>query len=190
MRIRMAPHWRVNEDFDPAVAHLRAVAAATLANQGETSSSQSNSTVPNNQPSVKRIRAPEASAVTRAGEVLDARAKNWAGWSQSMQLLFNLFEVNNYVLGRVTLPDHTSDPEGASNWQYNDTFAQNLITTNISPREKVYTNGCPTSHRMWLNLQSMHKSTSHLHQQNVTLLAVTCAFLTCQCLAISLVSQL
>src|SRR5260221_14511381 len=29
---------------------------------------------------------------------------------------------------------------------------------------------------------------SLLHQQNVTLLAVTCAFLTCQCLAISLVS--
>ena len=108
------------------------------------------------------IHAAEGAAITKAGELLDNKAKNWSSWSQSMALLFKLFGVREYVMGKVTCPDPKDDPESAENWAYNDTFAQLLITSNISPMEKVHTNGCPTSNRMWLSLQSMHKSKSHL----------------------------
>ena len=108
------------------------------------------------------IHAAEGAAVTKSGEILDNQHKNWSAWSQSMALLFKLFKVQEYVLGKITCPDSNDDPVGAENWGYNDTFAQLLITSNIAPTERVHTNGCPTSNRMWLSLQSMHESTSHL----------------------------
>jgi len=108
------------------------------------------------------IHAAEGATVTKAGEFLDNKAKNWSSWSQSMALLFKLFGVQEYVMGKVTCPDPKDDPESAENWAYNDTFTQLLITSNISPTEKVHTNGCPTSNYMWLSLQSRHESKSHL----------------------------
>src|SRR5260221_265821 len=167
----------MSDAVDPAVAHLHAVTDELLAQRedGPSSSSVTQPSVPNIQASVTRIRTPEASAVMKVREVLDTRIKNWSSWSQSMELLFNLFEVHDYVLRRVTLPEQTRDPVGASNWQYNNTFAMILITTNISPCEKVYTNGCPTSHRMWRSLQSMHKSTSYLIATDNFRSLMTCA---------------
>jgi len=108
------------------------------------------------------IHAAEGAAVTKAGELLDSKAKNWSGWLQSMALLFKLFGIQEYVQGKITCPDPKDDPESAENWTYNDTFTQLLITSNISVKERVHTNGCTSAHRMWLSLQSMHESKSHL----------------------------
>jgi len=113
-------------------------------------------------PTTARIHTAEGAAVTKSGKILDSQSKNWSAWSQSMALLFKLFKVQGYVLGKVPCPDTQNDPVGAENWGYNDTFAQLLITSNIAPSERVHTNGCPMSNRMWLSLQSMHESTSHL----------------------------
>jgi hypothetical protein len=52
-------------------------------------------------PVIARIHAAESAAVTKAGELLDSKANNWSGWSQSMALLFKLFGVQDYVLGKV-----------------------------------------------------------------------------------------
>src|SRR5260221_9271187 len=94
----------MSDAVDPAVAHLHAVTDELLAQRedGPSSSSVTQPSVPNIQASVTRIRAPEASAVMKVGEVLDTRIKNWSSWSQSMELLFNLFEVHDYILGRIS----------------------------------------------------------------------------------------
>jgi len=117
-----------------------------------------------NQPpsAIARIHAAKGAAVTKAGETLDCHAKNWSSWSQSMALLFKLFKVQEYVLGKIVCPDPKDDAQSAENWMYNDTLAQLLITSNISPVERVHTNSCPTANCMWLSLQSMHESKSHL----------------------------
>ena len=111
---------------------------------------------------IARIHAAEGAAVTKAGEVLDSKAKNWTSWAQAIALLFKLFGVQEYVSGEVPYLDLKDDQESAANWVYNDMFAQLLITSNISVRERVHTNGCVSSHRIWLSLQSMHESKSHL----------------------------
>ena len=111
---------------------------------------------------IARIHASEGAAVTKAGDLLDSKAKNWSGWAQSMALLFKLFGIQEYVSGEVTYPDPKDDPDSAANWIYNNTFAQLLITSNISVKEHVHTNGCMSTHCMWLSLQSMHESKSHL----------------------------
>jgi len=113
-------------------------------------------------PTIAHIHAVEGAAITKAGDLLDSKTKNWSGWAQSMVLLFKLFGIQEYVLGEVTYPDPKDDPESAANWTYNDTFAQLLITSNISVKERVHTNGCTSAHCMWLSLQSMHESKSHL----------------------------
>ena len=113
-------------------------------------------------PTIARIHATEGAAITKAGDLLDSKTKNWSGWAQSMALLFKLFGIQEYVSGEVTYPDPKDDPESATNWTYNDTFAQLLITSNISVKERVHTNGCTSAHHMWLSLQSMHESKSHL----------------------------
>ena len=111
---------------------------------------------------IAHIHAAEGAAVTKAGELLDSKAKNWSGWLQSMALLFKLFSIQEYVQGKITCLDPKDDPKSAENWTYNDTFAQLLITSNIHVKERVHTSGCMSAHRMWLSLQSMHESKSHL----------------------------
>ena len=113
-------------------------------------------------PTITYIHTAKGTAITKSGKILDNQHKNWSAWLQSMALLFKLFKVQDYVLGKVTCLDPQDDPVGAENWGYNDTFAQLLITSNIAPLERVHTNRCPMSNRMWLSLQSMHESTSHL----------------------------
>ena len=113
-------------------------------------------------PTIACIHAAKGAAITKSGEILDNQHKNWSAWLQSMVLLFKLFKVQEYVLGKVSCPDPQDNPVGTENWGYNNTFAQLLIMSNIAPLERVHTNGCPMSNRMWLSLQSMHESTSHL----------------------------
>ena len=111
---------------------------------------------------IARIHTAEGTAITKAGETLDHHAKNWSSWLQSMALLFKLFKVQEYVLGKIDCPDPKDNAKSAENWTYNNTFAQLLITSNISPAERVHTNRCLTANCMWLSLQLMHKSKSHL----------------------------
>lgn len=110
-------------------------------------------------PTVTRIN--DCVAFTEVGELLDSKAENWFGWSQSMYNLFDLYDVREYVQGEVPCPDPVRDPVGAENWHYNDTCAQILITGNIAATEKVYINGCPSAHRMWHNLQTIYEPPGH-----------------------------
>ena len=111
---------------------------------------------------IARIHAAEGAAITKAGKLLDSKAKNWSGWSQLMVLLFTLFGVQEYVQGKIICLDLKDNPESAENWTYNNTFAQLLIMSNIYIKERVHTSGCTSAHHMWLSLQSIHESKSHL----------------------------
>jgi len=101
---------------------------------------------------ITHIHAAEGTAIMKAGDPLDSKAKNWSGWVQSMVLLFKLFGIQEYVLGEVTYLDPKDDPMSAANWTYNDIFTQLLIMSNISVKERVHTNRCTSRHCMWLSL--------------------------------------
>ena len=98
----------------------------------------------------------------KAAELLDAQSKNWQSWSQSMEILFHIIKVGDYVHGRIPRPDPQKDLIGTENWEYNDSYAKMLITNNITSAEKIHTNGAPTANRMWTNLQTMHELTNCL----------------------------
>jgi hypothetical protein len=138
-------------------------AVTTCNNTGEETSASLLSTMSSNHvPSIACISATESLATMRASKILDQKQKNWTSWSQSIDVLFNLLEVKNYVDGKVLLLDKKTDPVGAHNWYHNNNYTCMLIISNISLKEKINLGNAQTSHQMWLNLQSMHKSTSYL----------------------------
>jgi len=83
-----------------------------------------------------------------------------------MYMLFGCANAKHYVEGCILSPDPGFDPEGADNWEFNDSYIQMLINKNIALKEKVHTCGCATAHKMWTNLKMIHKSTCYLVHTN------------------------
>jgi len=46
--------------------------------------------------------------------------------------MFKLCKVTGYIFGDITQPDCVHNPEGANNWDFNDSYAAMLIYENIS----------------------------------------------------------
>lgn len=145
---------------DAVGTHPQAAAESNIIDHHEISAAQQQDWhAPMAVPTIARI--DDFAAFTEVGKLLDSKAENWFGWSQSMYNLFDLYDVREYVQGEVPCPDPVHDPVGAENWHYNDTYAQILITNNIAATEKVYINGCPSAHKMWHNLQSIYEPPGH-----------------------------
>ncbi len=53
------------------------------------------------------------------------------------------------------------DPEGANNWDFNDSYAAMLIYKNISVAQKVHTGQDNLAYEVWKNLEAMHKVMGH-----------------------------
>jgi len=102
------------------------------------------------------------SGITKIEETLEGKKNNWTTWSKSMMMLFDLNDIVDFIISRVLCPDKARDPVGAKNWRYNNTFAKLCIDNNTAPSEKVHTQGCATSHKMWENLKSMYESTDYM----------------------------
>jgi len=56
-------------------------------------------------PAVEPIEARESGALLKAMELLNAQAKNWQSWSQSMEILFHIIKVGDYMHGHIPCPD-------------------------------------------------------------------------------------
>jgi len=102
------------------------------------------------------------SGITKIKETLDNKKNNWLTWSESMMTLFDINDVVEFVVSAVPFPDSVYDPIGAKNWCFNNSFAKICIDNNTAPTEKVYTQSCPTAHKMWTNLRSIYKSEDYM----------------------------
>jgi hypothetical protein len=70
-------------------------------------------------PSIQRVRANENQAITRTDDRLEDT--NWNVWRHQLTLMLQICGVQGYALGTVQRPDPSQDPEGATNWDFNDT---------------------------------------------------------------------
>ena len=111
---------------------------------------------------ILRLKVAELAAVSRIDKTLDKKQKNWTGWAESMYLLFGCANAKGYVEGHIQCPDLDINPDGAGNWEFNDFYTRMLINKNIAASERVHTCGCPTAHKMWTNLRTIHESTCYL----------------------------
>jgi len=111
---------------------------------------------------VKRVRGDENPALIKVNEPLDDT--NWCSWRPHITLVLKLCGVHAYVKGEIARPDPVEDPAGADNWTFNDTYAQVLISINLSPSEMVYVGRCTTAHDMWAKLEEVHKPDASMSQ--------------------------
>jgi len=122
-------------------------------------------------PTIKRLKVTDLAAISKIDETLDKKLKNWASWAESMYIRFGCANAKGYVEGCVACPDLGFNPKGAENWEFNNSYTCMLINKNITPKEKVHTQGCATTHKMWNNLKTIHKSTCYLvHTDHICIL--------------------
>jgi hypothetical protein len=112
---------------------------------------------------IKRVRAGDGNpTLIKIDDPLDDT--NWFSWRPYITLVLKLCGVHAYVKGEITRPDPVEDPAGADNWTFNDTYAQVLISINLSPSEMVYVGRCTTAHDMWAKLEEVHKFDASMSQ--------------------------
>src|SRR5258707_5356118 len=76
-------------------------------------------------PAITWIRVQDHTGEIQQHDLLDN--ENWSSWHDDMMLTFNLCEIQDYVLGQIRCPNRDTDPVGANNWCYNDTYTQWII---------------------------------------------------------------
>src|ERR1700678_97351 len=69
--------------------------------------------------------------------------------------------VQGYLEGKILRPDPAQDPNGATNWDFNDTYAKVLIVNNVTTTQMMYIKQTQTSHKNWCNLEAIHDAKSH-----------------------------
>ena len=110
-------------------------------------------------PSIQRVRASENQAITRTDDRLDDT--NWTVWRHRLTLMLQICGVQGYALGTVQRPDPSQDPEGANNWDFNDTYARVLIANNVTTTQMVHISQSRTANDSWSNLEAVHDAKSH-----------------------------
>ena len=69
--------------------------------------------------------------------------------------------VQNYITGGTPRPDVALDPEGAANWDFNDTYTRVLIANNVNTTQMVHIGQCHTASECWSSLEAVHDAKSH-----------------------------
>jgi hypothetical protein len=100
-------------------------------------------------PAVQKVRANENQAITRTQDPLDET--NWTVWRHRLTLMLQMCGVQGIVDGTVQRPDPAQDPEGAANWDFNDTYAKVLISNNVNTTQMVHISQSRTAYESWSN---------------------------------------
>ena len=110
-------------------------------------------------PAIQRVRANENQAITHTDDHLDET--NWTIWQHRLTLMLQICGVQGYIAGTVQRLDPAEDPEGASNWDFNDTYAKVLIANNVTTTQMVHISQSHMAHDNWTNLEVVHDAKSH-----------------------------
>ena len=96
------------------------------------------------EPSISRVTAREATAITKLPEPLNEH--NWMAWRERMKRVLRLCGVEEYARGTIDIPN---DTVSAANWRWNDNYAQVMIINNILTTEMVHISQCTNAKTMW-----------------------------------------
>ena len=105
---------------------------------------------------ITKVCAHEAASITRFSELLDE--KNWSIWHECICQVFKVCSVLLYVDGTIQCPDKTTHPEDFEAWEFNDSYAQCLISNNIIASQMMNVSHLNTAHEMWTSLKAVHES--------------------------------
>ncbi|KAF8799709.1 hypothetical protein BYT27DRAFT_7064199, partial [Phlegmacium glaucopus] len=100
--------------------------------------------------------AREAASITRLIDSLDEN--NWSVWRERIYRVFKVCGVLPYVEGTIHCPDKSKYLDDYENWQFNDSYAQCLISNNITANQMINVTRLKTARAMWLSLEAVHEA--------------------------------
>ena len=104
-------------------------------------------------PGIQKVKYKEMLTLTKLVDPLDRT--NWNLWHVDMHHVLKVCRVLGYVKGKIPKPSD-DDPELLATWEHNDSYAQILISNNITHDQKIHLDE-GTSEEMWKSLESIHE---------------------------------
>jgi hypothetical protein len=107
---------------------------------------------------ITRVSAHASPTLTKLSEPLGH--DNWIVWRDRMRRVLRLCGIEDYIDGKIPRPENAQE---ASNWDFNDTYAQVIIVNNVTSVQMVHVGQCKTACAMWSSLETVHDSKRHPH---------------------------
>ena len=95
----------------------------------------STATESGSQVSLRKVDAREAASITRLGDPLDEN--NWNVWRERIRRVLKVCGVLPYIDGTIECPDKNTHPEDFDIWEFNDSYAQCLLSNNIAANQMI-----------------------------------------------------
>jgi hypothetical protein len=105
-----------------------------------------------------KVNIREIAPISKLQEPLDD--ENWATWRQSITRLLRLAGILGIVNGIIPKPGAESGDLDV--WNFNDEYAQILITQNIMRSQMIHVGRLQSSHDMWTALEDIHEAKGNL----------------------------
>src|SRR5579859_1096369 len=112
-------------------------------------------------PTVSLIRTKDYSNVNKIAEQDHLTDENWHEWKERMRRVFINCRIIGYVNGETLRPNVLDDPKGASNWDMNDCWAQQVIIHNVTSSQMNHVGSKETAEAMYSALKDTHENTAH-----------------------------
>jgi hypothetical protein len=87
--------------------------------------------------------------------------ENWHEWKDRMKRVFKNCDIIGYIDGSIIRPEDDEFPVGASNWDKNDTWAQQVIIQNVTSSQMNHVGSKDTAEMMYSALSDTHENKAH-----------------------------
>ena len=103
---------------------------------------------------IERICVHDAAALSKMAEPFDE--SSWTIWCEKMHRIFKVVGALPYIDGTIPCLDKETDPEEWKTWDFNNDFAQCLITSNFNAKQMIHIGQAKTAYETWQNLASIY----------------------------------
>jgi hypothetical protein len=115
----------------------------------------------NNLPAIQLIRTKEYSNVNKIADRDHLTDENWHEWKDRMKRVFTNCDITGYITDATKRLNEVNDPEGAHNWDKNDSWAQQVIIHNVTSSQMNHIGSKTTAEAMYSALTVTHKNKAH-----------------------------
>jgi hypothetical protein len=112
-------------------------------------------------PTIELIWTKDYSNVNKIAERDHLMDKNWHEWKDRMKRVFINCVITGYISSTVQWPDDNTDPIGATNWDRNDTWAQQIVMQNVTSSQMNHVGSKTSAEAMYSALTVTHENKAH-----------------------------
>ena len=77
-------------------------------------------------------------------------------WCEKMCCIFKVMGALPYIDGTLPCPNKETDPKEWKTWDFNDSFEQCLVTSNVKAKQMIHIGQAQTAYQTWQNLASVY----------------------------------